>query len=210
MPAKKYYVVWNGKETGVYDSWKECERRIRNFPGAIYKAFSNREEAERAFRSDYSDFMGKETIKPAITKEEMALAGKPISESWSVDAACSGNPGILEYQGVETSTGFKLFHQGPFQQGTVNIGEFLAIVHALALLKKQGSEIPIYSDSRTAIKWVENKKVNTKLLPDATNLKLFDMIRRAEKWLKENEYPNSILKWQTKYWGEIPADFGRK
>jgi ribonuclease HI len=210
MPAKKFYVVWNGKNTGVFDNWKDCERQIKNFPGAIYKSFSSKTEAERAFSSDYREFMGKETNKPEISKEEMEIVGTPVWESWSVDAACSGNPGILEYRGVETSSGKEIFHAGPYQQGTVNIGEFLAIVHALALLKKEGSKLPVYSDSRTAIKWVRQKKVNTKLLPENNNLKLFEFIQRAEKWLNENEYPNQIIKWETKYWGEIPADFGRK
>ncbi len=210
MPAKKYYVVWNGKEPGVYDSWKECERQIRNFPGAIYKSFTEKEEAEKAFRSNYRDFMGRDTTRPVVSEEERRLAGTPVWESWSVDAACSGNPGILEYRGVETSTGRQLFHQGPFPQGTVNIGEFLAIVHALAMLKKTGSTLPVYSDSRTAMKWVKQKAANTKLPPEQSNLKLFDLIRRAEKWLKENDYPNRIIKWETKFWGEIPADFGRK
>jgi ribonuclease HI len=210
MPKKKFYVVWNGKNTGVFDSWKECERQIKNYPGAIYKSFSSREEAEKAFTSNYREFMGKDTLKPEISKEEVEMAGKPIEESWSVDAACSGNPGVLEYRGVETASGIELFRVGPYQQGTVNIGEFLAIVHALALLRKEGSEIPIYSDSRTAIKWVEQKKANTKLLPEDNNLKLFDLIKRAEQWLGDNEFTNPILKWKTKYWGEIPADFGRK
>jgi ribonuclease HI len=210
MPAKKFYVVWKGKETGVFDSWKECERQIRNFPGAIYKAFADRDEAEKAFRSNPRSFLGKNTVKPLITREELAKAGKPRMESWSVDAACSGNPGILEYRGVETSTGTELFRQGPFEEGTVNIGEFLAIVHALALLRKRNSIMPIYSDSRTAIKWVKMKSANTKLLQDSRNEKLFDMLERAEKWLRENDYPNQVMKWETRYWGEIPADFGRK
>lgn len=210
MPAKKYYVVWNGKSTGVFDSWKECERQIRNFPGAIYRSFAQREEAEKAFRSDYRDYMGKETTRPVISQEEMARAGIPVWESWSVDAACSGNPGVLEYRGVETNTGKELFRQGPFEQGTVNIGEFLAIVHALAKLKQSGSALPVYSDSRTAMKWVSRKSANTKLIPDERNEKLFELLRRAENWLRENDYPNPVLKWETKYWGEIPADFGRK
>jgi ribonuclease HI len=210
MPERKYYVVWNGKNTGVYDTWKECERQIRNFPGALYKAFTDREEAVRAFRSDFRKYIGKNTTRPEISKEELAMAGTPEWASWSVDAACSGNPGVMEYRGVETSTGRQLFHQGPFEEGTVNIGEFLAIVHALALLKKQGSNLPVYSDSRTAIKWVKQKSANTKLAPGKKNEKLFDMLERAENWLQENEFPNRILKWETKYWGEIPADFGRK
>jgi ribonuclease HI len=210
MPAKKYYVVWKGQNTGVFETWKECERQIRNFPGAIYKAFSSRAEAEKALVSDYREYVGKDTTRPEFSKEELELAGKPILESWSVDAACSGNPGILEYRGVDTASGIEFFRQGPYPQGTVNIGEFLAIVHALALLKKEGSKLPVYSDSLTAMKWVKQKKVNTKLLPDNRNMKLFDLIRRAELWLANNDYPNKIIKWETKYWGEIPADFGRK
>ena len=210
MAEKRYYVVWSGKEPGIYDSWKECERQIRNYPGAIYKAFSDKAEAEKAFRSNYREYIGKETVKPVISKEEMELAGKPLLKSWSVDAACSGNPGTMEYRGVETRSGKELFRQGPYEQGTVNIGEFLAIVHALALLRKSGSDLPVYSDSRTAIKWVSQKKANTKLLPEERNRRIFDLVSRAEKWLQDNDYPNRILKWQTKYWGEIPADFGRK
>ena len=131
-------------------------------------------------------------------------------ESISVDAACSGNPGDMEYRGVETESRLELFHVGPYPEGTVNIGEFLAIVHALAQLKKEGNTLPIYTDSRTAMKWVKDKKTKTKLEKSDMNIKIFEFIRRAEAWLQNNEYPNKIMKWETKYWGEIPADFGRK
>jgi ribonuclease HI len=131
--------------------------------------------------------------------------------SISVDAACSGNPGVMEYRGVWTADGAELFHFGPARDGTNNIGEFLAIVHALALLhKKEDAVTPVYTDSKTAISWVRKKKANTQLKPNHHNKNLFDMIRRAEKWLKENEWKNPVLKWETERWGEIPADFGRK
>jgi ribonuclease HI len=103
-----------------------------------------------------------------------------------------------------------VFKKGPFFDGTNNIGEFLAIVHALALLKKHNSEVPIFSDSKTAISWVKAKKSNTKLDPTGRNAELFELIKRAEDWLKDNTYKNKILKWETKWWGENPADFGRK
>jgi len=131
-------------------------------------------------------------------------------ESISVDAACSGNPGMLEYRGVYTKTGKEIFHQGPFRNGTNNIGEFLAIVHALALLKQKNSQLPLYSDSRTALKWVQQKKAKTKLEKNEENEYLFELIARAENWLQNNEYSTPLLKWETEAWGEIPADFGRK
>jgi ribonuclease HI len=127
-----------------------------------------------------------------------------------VDAACKGNPGILEYRGVDTRSGAEFFRLGPFPEGTVNIGEFLAIVHALALLKKIDSGWPIYSDSRTAIAWVKAKKIKTNLERKTNTEQLFQLTDRAVEWLKSNTWTNPVLKWETAYWGEIPADFGRK
>ena len=133
-----------------------------------------------------------------------------IRASLSVDAACSGNPGRMEYRGVYTDSGEEIFHVGPFEQGTNNIGEFLALVHGLALLKKQNSPLPVYSDSVSAMAWVRNKKAKTTLIKNEVNQSLFELVERAEKWLKTNTYTTTILKWETQDWGEIPADFGRK
>jgi len=128
----------------------------------------------------------------------------------AVDAACSGNPGIMEYRGVDTETQAEIFRLSPMKDGTNNIGEFLAIVHALAFLKQRNLTMPIYSDSEIAMRWVQQKVCKTKLGKTADNAKIFELITRAEKWLQENTYPNRILKWETKAWGENPADFGRK
>lgn len=133
-----------------------------------------------------------------------------IKESVSVDAACSGNPGPMEYRGVDTQTGDELFHHGPVPNGTNNIGEFLAIVHALAMLKKENSKLPIYSDSAIAIGWVAKKRMNTTVPRDETTTEVWNLIDRATAWLQNNDYPNEIFKWDTKNWGEIKADFGRK
>ncbi len=134
---------------------------------------------------------------------------KIVWDSISVDAACAGNPGVMEYQGVDTKTKSQYFHK-KFSLGTNNIGEFLALVHALALFKQSGKTMPIYTDSRTAMAWVRNRKVKTNLVRNAKTVLIHDLILRAENWLKDNTYPNKILKWDTDNWGEIPADFGRK
>ncbi len=148
--------------------------------------------------------------KSELSPAELKRIGEPNLYSIAVDAASSGNPGRMEYRGVDTQTGKLLFHQGPYQQGTNNVGEFLALVHGLAYLKKQGSDRAIYSDSRIAIGWVRKKKCGTKLAPHSSNKILFELIARAETWLKSNTYKTPVLKWETKAWGEIPADFGRK
>ena len=209
MAKQKFYVVWEGHKPGVYSSWDECKRQVEGVAGAKYKSFESREEADNAFKSNYWKFVQKTTAAPKTTAKPSKST--IIQGSVAVDAACSGNPGLMEYQGVWTADGRQLFHIGPLQDGTNNIGEFLAIVHALAMLKQQNMpNLPIYSDSKTAQGWVKKGKCNTKLEATGRNEKIFDLIQRAEHWLAVNKITNPILKWETEAWGEIPADFGRK
>lgn len=210
MSKNKFFVVWEGKEPGIYHSWEECKRQIHGFAGALYKGFATEAEAREAMVSPCWDYIGKSAKPKKPSAEDIARVGTPNFESLSVDAACSGNPGLMEYRGVYTKTGEEIFRQGSFKNGTNNIGEFLALVHGLALLKQKESTIPVYTDSITAIAWVRAKKAKTKLEKNAENAILFDLIQRAEKWLAENEYSTQINKWETEVWGEIPADFGRK
>ncbi|MEI7595668.1 MAG: ribonuclease H family protein [Bacteroidota bacterium] len=205
---KKFYVVWKGKEPGVYSSWEKCKKTIDGFEGALYKSFSDELSAKKAYAESPYIYMGAAAKKPVMDISK----GAPNLNSISVDAACSGNPGLMEYRCVETRTKREIFHQGPYPNGTNNIGEFLALVHALAWSKQKGYHtLPIYTDSMTALSWVQNKKAKTKLEATSDNEVLFDLIERAETWLKKNNtWKNPILKWDTKNWGEIPADFGRK
>ena len=132
------------------------------------------------------------------------------TNAWAVDAACSGNPGPMEYRAVDLATGAQVFHFGPMH-GTNNIGEFLAIVHALALMDKQGiKDKTIYSDSYNAILWVHNKKCKTKLQRTPETEPLYQIIQGAENWLRTHNVTIPIIKWETQKWGEVPADFGRK
>ncbi|MGI6718006.1 MAG: viroplasmin family protein [Bacteroidales bacterium] len=207
---KKYYTVWLGNSTGVFESWDECKKAIDGYKGAKYKSFLSKEEAINALNSDYKNYYGKP--KGQFDLDLLPDNNKPINPSISVDAACSGNPGKVEFRGVETYSKAEVFNHGPYDEGTVNIGEFLAIVSALAYLNKgpEPCDWPIYSDSKTAIAWVKNKKANTKLIKTKKNEKLFNIIKRAELWLQNNTFDNKIIKWDTVNWGEIPADFNRK
>lgn len=209
MKKQKYYTVWKGHRPGVYASWKDCEAQVKGFNGARYRSFDTMEEAKLAFRSDPELYR-----KPPGTEERIDyrkfIGSGIIGNSIAVDAACSGNPGAIEYRGVFTETGSELFRQGPFPLGTNNIGEFLAIVHALAWMQKNKLELPVYTDSANAILWVKQKTAKTKMVQNDKNKKLFELITRAVSWLNNNEYKNPILKWNTEEWGEIPADFGRK
>ncbi len=140
----------------------------------------------------------------------LSLPPEVKSNAWAVDAACSGNPGPMEYRAIDLQTGAQVFHFGPLH-GTNNIGEFLAIVHALALMDKLGiTDKVIYSDSYNAILWVNKKQCKTKLERNEQTEKLFEIIARAETWLRTHAIKTPIIKWETAKWGEVPADFGRK
>ncbi len=207
----KFYVVWVGVNPGVYDSWADCQKQIKGFPNAKYKSFKTKEAAQAAFKDSAMDHIFKKQSKKTAKPQYHNFLEEIVHNSISVDAACSNNPGIMEYRGVITTTGEELFRMGPFQEGTNNVGEFLALVQALAYLKKIGKEnINIYSDSRTAIAWVRNKKTKTTLKQTPANKDIFTLLQKASNWLLQNEVKTKILKWDTEKWGEIPADFGRK
>lgn len=216
----KFYVVWKGRNPGIYEHWDACKQEIVGFAGALYKGFPDRASAEAAYAKGFTGF---EDAKAAAQPNPATAVVKPVTPSIAVDAACSGNPGKMEYQGVFVDFGTtpptttQLFKSKVFENGTNNIGEFLAIVHALAWQKQKRTAFPVYSDSVNAQKWVREKKCRTKLQPNEKNAYLFELIERAENWLRENDgwiKENSatipVLKWKTDIWGEIPADFGRK
>jgi ribonuclease HI len=216
---RKYYVVWVGNHPGIYDNWPAAQAQIAGYPAARYKSFVNFEEAKIAFGRPWQDFVskkegsegGKRQAKgePKILTEEFLK--EIVADSIAVDAACSGNPGKMEYRGVYTlAPEIEVFRSQVFPVGTNNIGEFLALVHALALFHETKPELTIYSDSKLAQGWVKKKKAATKLPLNQKTEYLHSLIARAENWLKTHKYKNKILKWETKRWGEIPADFGRK
>lgn len=209
MAKKKFYVVWKGRVTGVFDSWENCKKSVMQFEGAQYKSFSTEEEAKAALKMGFWSVVNK-SVSRRISSKTIQGNDHPIRESLAVDAACSGNPGIMEYRGVDVVSGHEVFRQGPFEEGTNNIGEFLAVVHGLAYLKQIDSAIILYSDSAIALAWVKAKKCRTKLVRTEKNNRLFELIDRAEIWLQQNSYSTHLIKWETARWGEIPADFGRK
>lgn len=209
----KYYVIWDGDNSAIYTDWDEARRSLKGLPMDRLKTFGSKVLAEKALEEGPENYVGKDFRKTRdLSEEEIAAIGEPIEMSLSVDAACNEMTGIMEYQGVWTfDYNSTLFRMGPFKGGTNNIGEFLALVHALALFKKDKDPkfhtMPIYSDSKIAMGWIKAKKCRTKSAPGP---EVAELIRRAEIWLANNAYDNPIIKWETKVWGEIPADFGRK
>lgn len=238
MPRARYYVVFAGREPGIYGDWPSCQAQVDGFSGAQFRSFPTAAAAQQAWVEAGGDPMpldepGAATeadllddgelldapghvVEPAAAslrvRPLVAAPGEsgPPTGSIAVDAACSGNPGPMEYRGVDIDTGAQLFHVGPMH-GTNNIGEFLAIVHGLAWLQQQGRWGPIYSDSTIAIGWVGRAAAKTTLPRNAATEQAWQLLARAQQWLRHAPYREvEIRKWPTRRWGEIPADFGRK
>ncbi|MNW25846.1 Ribonuclease H [compost metagenome] len=223
MANQKFYVVWEGKTPGVYTSWAECQTQVSGVTGAKFKAFPSKAEAEKAFAHGWKGIWGNVAGTGKTSsgskgsgagKGTARSGGTPATaidyDSISVDVGTRGNPGPVEYKGVDTRTGEILFSCGPIAKGTNNLGEFLAIVHGLAYLKSLNSNKTVYSDSVNALKWVRQKKAVSTLTRDESTREIWDLVDRAERWLQNNTYANKVVKWETKSWGEIKADYGRK
>lgn len=222
MAKVKYYVVWVGKKTGVFTTWAECQAQVSGVKDSKFKSFETKQQAESAFKDGWQRHWG--SGKNAAPAQPRGQAGSSVKQtvmleaeaasidydSISVDVGTRGNPGPVEYKGVDTQTGDILFYVGPIQNGTNNLGEFIAIVHALRYLKEKGSKQTVYTDSRTALSWLRNKKVASTLKRDASTAKIWELTDEAVKWIQMNTYANKVVKWNTEEWGEIKADFGRK
>jgi ribonuclease HI len=204
---KKFYVVWVGAKPGIYQTWDECQKQVIGFKDSKYKSYPTKIEAEKAFLEPFQKniYQAKNTETARKT-----TASYPKGEYLCVDAAWNTVSGDAEYRGVMMPRKQEVFQKGPYLDGTNNIVEFLGIVHGLAWCKQNNYLFPIYSDSKTAISWIKKKKANTKLEQTSRNKPLFELLERAENWIKNNTWTNEILKWETDVWGEIPADFGRK
>lgn len=239
MSAKlKYYVVWEGRQPGIYDNWEDALQQIDHWPKARYKSFSSKTEAINAFRQESSSdteaiatlllqadtHTHKTTARPAVattTEHPASKQAEQESMPWkkfmnvdqsgiAVDASCLGNPGTMEYRGVSLASGKEIFRMGPFRQSTNNIGEYLALVHVLALCVKHNVNCTIYSDSATGMAWLRNRGSKTTLARIPENADSFALLDRADQWVKTHTWENHVVKWDTRRWGEIPADFGRK
>lgn len=215
----QYYVVFEGRQPGIYEDWPTAQEQVDRYPGAKFLSYPSLTEATEAFRKydtgevplgDLLLAARKDSKAPSAPAGGAGLPPEVDPDGWAVDASCLGNPGRMEYRGVELATGREIFRVGPFDDATNNIGEFLAIVHALALQWRNGERHTIYSDSATGMAWVRNRAVKTKLTPTPRNARVFELIRRGLDWLHTHRSDVPIRKWQTELWGEVPADFGRK
>ena len=118
---KKFYVVWKGRKEGIYETWEECKQQVEGYPSPLYKSFPSLEAAEEAFRRGSQHYLIPKSKQRPMQMILDALYGSPVVPSISVDGACNNKTKQSEYQGVDTSTKKKIFHKGPFPEGTNNL-----------------------------------------------------------------------------------------
>ena len=218
---RKFYVVWEGRNPGIYDNWTDAQEQIDHFPGAKYKSYDDIDEATAAFRGDPREQLGfiraliqrKPDYNPLAPRDYTTLPGIRL-DAIAVDGACAGNPGRMEYRAVRVADGSEVFHIGAKQPltGTNNIAEYLAIIHLAALLAREGDfTTPIYTDSRNTLAWLKRGHSKTTLAATPKTETTLALLARADAWLAANgPIRNPNIKGPTEEWGEIPADFGRK
>jgi ribonuclease HI len=139
----------------------------------------------------------------------LAAPNDPPKGILCVDAACNWqNNQQIEFQGVWYPDNKNVFAAGPFDGGTINVAEYLAIVEGLRILKR--SDIPrfLYSDSAIAIGWVKKGRVNCQ---SELSFSVQCLLESAAVWVKNHPHMvNRVERWHTLKWGENPADYGRK
>ena len=155
--AKKFYVVWAGRETGVFTDWATTHRHVNAFPGARFKSFSSRTEADQAFRSGGPPSTGR---RPARASSGVAARMEPAAAAIGLqiycDGACDPNPG-------RAGSGIAVYRDGKLEQlwyglysphGTNNTAELNALHHALLMAETAilaGQTAQILCDSTYAI-----------------------------------------------------------
>ena len=174
MP-KKFYVVWAGRETGIFTNWSDTRKQVDQFPQCKFKSFKTRQEAEAAYAAGWSKKrensakkIGNTTAKksqttPKFMAPRLAGTSSKSTKHYDIevycDGACEPNPG-------ESGSGVAVYREGNLSelwyglydaQGTNNAAELNALYQALLIAKEgidSGKEVEVLSDSQYGINCV--------------------------------------------------------
>jgi ribonuclease HI len=167
--AKKYYVVWKGRTTGIFTDWNSCKNQVDKFPGAKYKSFKTRGEAEAAFKNrSASTSPSKKSVvklKNSISRNSIGTLSNeqvleiPVHTKIFTDGACDPNPG-------EAGSGIAIYRSSLISElwyglynplGTNNTAELNALYQALSICKTElstGATVSVFCDSKYSIQCV--------------------------------------------------------
>ena len=158
--AKKFYVVWSGRQTGVLTDWATTQRSVEGYAGARFKSFATRAEAEQAFRGSHASIPQKTASRQKASRPTSERRAPHIAHQFDVsiycDGACDPNPGnagsgIVVYRAGKLA---ELWYGLYNPRGTNNTAELNALYHALRMAEaeiKTGNTVEVCSDSGYAI-----------------------------------------------------------
>lgn len=164
--AQKYYVVWKGRETGVFHDWSTCKKHIDHFPGARYKLFKTKAEADAAFKGSAGGSTGPTSSQAGVKKKPgvktytaVEIKGLEIATKIYTDGGCEPNPGqagsgIAVYRDEQIS---ELWYGLYNPNGTNNTAELNALFQAMIMAKdelKKDRSVAIFCDSKYSIQCV--------------------------------------------------------
>jgi len=172
--AKKFYVVWQGRQTGIFSDWDTCKKQVDAFPSAKYKSFKTRQEAEAAFTGNGVSSSSKSNTSPAKKKSSSKsiktytadeIAAMPLDTKIFTDGGCEPNPG-------KAGSGVAVYRDNAVDElwyglyspnGTNNSAELNALHQALIMAKAEidkGKSVGVFCDSQYAIQCVTQWAIN--------------------------------------------------
>ncbi len=148
--AKKYYAVKNGRDTGIFTDWEKCRGSVDGFPGAEYKSFTTKKEAEA--------YLGSEQVPDKLPDfGEKALIAY-VDGSYDVKTCryAFGCVLIRPDGGIVTKNGTGEEENARTARNVA--GELLATMYAVTWAVKNGFEqVHIYHDYDGICMWYEKK-----------------------------------------------------
>jgi ribonuclease HI len=168
--AQKFYVVWSGRQTGIFSDWATTQKAVDGYAGARFMSFPTRAEAEQAFaRGSHSTIPAKSASRQKTRTSDVERSAKHSAHQFNVsiycDGACEPNPGnagsgIVVYRaGKLAQLWFGLYNP----RGTNNTAELNALYHALRMAEaeiKDGYTVEVCSDSAYSINCIRSWAAN--------------------------------------------------
>ena len=154
---KKFYAVARGRRPGVYTAWfgaNGAEAQVSGYPGARYKGFATRREAESFIESGGASTADREKSNRGPSKQNRRdpVGDRPADGTVALytDGGALGNPGPGGYGVVLIKGDERTELSGGFRCTTNNRMELMACIVGLAALAEP-SRVTLTSDSKYVV-----------------------------------------------------------
>ncbi len=209
MAKYSCYAVLEGRVPGVYDTWNECSAQVTGYSGAIFKGHICHSSARYEFRLHQRRKIAKFKIRTTPLAKKKKVSTLPTSEYIVAGASYDRFNDTLTYRVVMGGTNETLFESEVYSGGNQSLGEYLALIEALKWVRENYKhDIPVLSNSMSAIIWIENKAYKGSLGIHDMDSDLYLELKKAKEYLSDMcqdgyKYSLNTLKWNNKLLGCI-------